>query len=120
MATVLGERVKVHLNLQRGDFSITSLATGRVELSAADVTLQDVTFRVSETTRLKILRTKRRRVHAWAIGTLTAVDTNPSVTGRRQVSYNPYRAPTFTDGGGTPVEAAPEVVFAGKFGWLKP
>ena len=113
---MIGERVRVHVNLQRGDFSISQ--RGRVIASADDVTLSDVRFVVSEATRQRTIRFNRRRVHAWAEGTLVAVDTNPCVEGMTGVTYNPHRAPTFTTFDGTPVESAPQMTFKEKCGWM--
>lgn len=114
---MIGERVRVHLNLHRGDWSISDPKTGRVLRSATDVTLTGVTFRVSEATRQRIIDKQRRRVHAWAIGTLVSVDTAPDITGRDAVTYNPYRAPTFTRVDGTPVLEVDEITFANRKGW---
>lgn len=114
---MIGERVRVHLNLQRGDFSITQ--QGRVVASAHDVTLKDVRFIVSETTRQRVIRHTRRRVHAWAEGVLVSVDTKPDTTGMRGITYNPYRAATFTTFDGEPVTRAGEVTFVDRFGWSR-
>ncbi len=114
----LGTRVRVHLNLHRGDFSITDPRTGNRLASCDDVTLTDVVFKVSQTTRQRIIRTNRRRVHAWALGILAAVDTSPVVDGATKVTYNPYRGPTFTTADGEPVHAAERVTFVDRYGWL--
>lgn len=111
-------RVRVHLNLQRGDWSITDPKTGRVTASATDVTLRGVTFYVSEATRRRVIDKTRRRVHAWAIGELVATDSQPSTEGLTGVTYNPYRAGTFTTFDGTPVTEAAEMRFVGRFGWM--
>lgn len=113
---MIGQKVRVHVNLQRGDFSISQ--RGRVIASAHDVTLSDVRFVVSEATRQRTIRFNRRRVHAWAEGTLVAVDTNPNVEGMIDVTYNPHRAPTFTMLGGAPIERARLIHFVGRKGWL--
>jgi hypothetical protein len=120
MDTVIGTRVRVHLNLHRGDWSISDPRTGLVLRSATDVTLEGVTFHVSETTRQRIIERKRRRVHAWAIGQLLAVDTAPDLAGLEPVTYNPFRAPTFTTTEGEPVTAAPLMHFVERKGWRKP
>lgn len=115
---MIGELVRVHLNLHRGDFSITDPKSGRVMASCDDVTLSGVTFKVSETTRQRVIAKQRRRVHAWALGTLVAVDAKPRVDGLELITYNPYRAPTFTTLAGTPVTEAKEVVFVDRYGHL--
>lgn len=115
---MIGELVRVHLNLHRGDFSISDPKTGRVMASCDDVTLSGVTFQVSETTRQRVIAKQRRRVHAWAKGTLVAVDSKPTIEGHPVVTYNPYRAPTFTKGNGSPVHAAEMVAFTDRKGYL--
>lgn len=115
---LVGERVRVHLNLHRGDFSISDPKTGKVWASADDVTLSGVTFTVSETTRQRVLAKNRRRVHAWAVGTLVGADLKPNVDGLETITYNPYRAGTFTLPGDRPITEAKEVAFANRYGYL--
>lgn len=113
---MIGQRVRVHLNLQNGLWSITQ--GGRVVAHVQDVTLHNVTFYVSEATRQRVLKFKRRRVHAWAQGTLVATDTQPITVGHTAVTYNPYRASTFTTLNGEPMEGpVPVMHFVGRYGW---
>jgi integrase len=55
------------------------------------------------------LLTGQRNVHAFAVGRLLT-DSEKFWT-NTEVSYNPWRSPTFTDHHGTPVEAAPHALF---------
>lgn len=114
----VGQRVKVHLNLHRGDWSVSEIRTGTVLCNVTDITLRDVTFRVSPSMRERVIRTKRRKVHAWAYGTVTSFDASPDVTGQREVSYNPYAGPTFyIRDDANPVTELPVVTFTGRYGY---
>lgn len=113
-----GRRLRVHVNLHRGDFSIVVPGTGRVIGHAADVTMTGVTFRVRPGGLRRIREQGHREVCAYAIGTVTAADTGPDVAGMARITFNPYRADTFTCDG-QPVTQAAEVVFAGRAGWSR-
>lgn len=112
-----GTVVRVHVNLTRGDFTICDPKTRRKIGSATDVVLRNVTFKVSEAVRQSCIAHQARWVHAWATGELVALDTVPSVEGGRKVTYNPFRAPTFTVDG-EPIHYADEVTFVGRHGYL--
>lgn len=84
-------KVKVYFNLHKKTFSIMDLKTRRVVRYADDVTLRDVTFKVSEAGRQRVLREKRKNVHAYVIG---KIDPFPVDNGR-EVTYNPYKYKTF-------------------------
>jgi hypothetical protein len=92
-----GQKVRVHFNLHLHDWSIVALEgpeKGRVIGRADQLTLKDCTFRVSETSRQKVIERKCRSVHAWVFGYLTATTSVPPEA--IEFTYNPYRAPTFT------------------------
>lgn len=114
---LVGRRVRVHLNLHRGDFSISDPKTGNVLASCTDATLSGVTFKVSESTRQRIIAKNRRRVHAWAVGILEEVDTTPAIEGAVKVSYNPFRGPEFMTADG-PIHEAGRIAFVNRFGWV--
>jgi hypothetical protein len=90
-------RCFVYFNLHRHCFSVKSLSTGRVIAHADTITLKNASFKVSEAGRQRVLREKRKNVHAGVVG-----DWDNSVLEKRQmplfsrrVSYNPYKASTF-------------------------
>jgi hypothetical protein len=56
---------------------------------------------------------------AYAAGTVTAVSSGPDLAGWARVTFNPFRAGTFTLGG-EPVTRASLVVFAGAYAWVPP
>ena len=78
---------------------------------ADELTLRDVTFKVSEAQRQYCITKGARWVHAWALGTLESLDPI-TVAGLDQVTYNPFRAPTFhVVGQERPIHTAKRVHF---------
>lgn len=60
-----------------------------------NVHLVDVTWKVSEAGRQRVLREKRKNVHAFAIGTMVSILDIRDGVERRGVRYNPYEGPYF-------------------------
>lgn len=118
---VAGQLVRVHLNLTRGDFVICEpKSPNRLIQYVHDVTLRDVTFKVSEAQRQWCIRKKMRQVHAWATGTVVSIDTHPDVKGLQEITYNPFRSGSFTTRApGKPVTRASEVTFTDRKGWAQ-
>jgi len=95
-------RVFVYYNLRKKCFSVKALEgtnKGRVVKHASSVILTNVTFKVSEAGRQRVLRDKQKNVHAGAQGTLCSTDIPFAwVTSRpRSATYNPYSNKTFVD-----------------------
>jgi hypothetical protein len=89
-------RVEVYRNLHRGDWSIRSCTTGRVIGHSDQVFLADVRLTVQKAGRDRVLREKRKNVHAFMRGELvTTADWHTSHNTDQQVSYNPYKAGSF-------------------------
>jgi hypothetical protein len=88
-------RVRVYYNLHKHTFSIQHKVDGRwlVRDYADEVTLKDVTFKVSEAGRKRVIEEGRKNVHAFVIGTL--VDDIPETP--VQATYNPYRFASFVE-----------------------
>lgn len=106
-------KVFVYFNLHRKCWSVKALEgpmKGRVVQHADTLMLTDCVFKVSEAGRQRVLRERRKNVHAGVVGTLTlALD--GFIRDVKAVTYNPYRAGTFFDKGtGEPVHAADVVV----------
>lgn len=105
-------QVIVYKNLRRGDWSIAALkgqrGRGPVIAHAAQVTLSNVTFFVSEASRQTVIAKHERSVHAYCIGTMTDAQATPIT----EVTYNPYRAGAFTTRDGTRITKARTVAFA--------
>lgn len=104
----LSERVLVYRNLRgRLGFRYSIRQNGLVVGHAEQVFLKHVTFKVCESGRQRVLREKRKNVHAFAIGYMT--DTCGALPTR--IHYNPYKMTGFqTDNAQTPVTHAYEAV----------
>lgn len=85
-----GQRVKVYRNLRNGLWSVQ--VGGLVVAHLATVHLSAVSFRVTESARQRVLATRHRNVHAYAVGTFTS---QPAPAATEPVSYDPYRAGYF-------------------------
>ena len=91
-----GLRVEGYYNLHKGRFSVRALEgpdKGRVVGHLERLGLAGVKFKVSEAGRQRVLREKRKNVHARVQGTLVNPDALTNCEDR--VSYNPYRGGTF-------------------------
>ncbi len=90
----------IYRNLHRKCFSLRK--AGKVYGYADKLLAMDVTFKVSEAGRKKVLETRRKNVHAGVLSpeiitdsaTLQAEFTR-EYSQLTKVSYNPYRAPGF-------------------------
>ena len=94
-----GERVFVYRNLHKGAWSVRSVRTGLVVMHAETVYLRDTRFRVSEAGRQRILRERRKLVHAGIEGDVLAVNEPPplDLPTWTRVTYDPYRYVTFVE-----------------------
>lgn len=95
----VGEQVRVYRNLHRACWSVQVRVPGkgwRVAFHAANVVLGSARFTVNETGRQKVLRERKKNVHAFVVGALVSCSW-PRVTAHfmRPVTYNPFKAPTF-------------------------
>ena len=100
-------KVFVYFNLHRKCFSVKALegiSKGRVIKHAHFVALENVTFKVSEAGRQRVLKEQRKNVHAGVVGTLVpCID----AVGSERVTYNPYKGSNFTlCGTGDPILAS--------------
>jgi len=107
--------VRVFKNLKVGCYSI--MQKGVIRASAKQVRLADVTFRVREAGRQRMLREQRRNVHAFAVGHLLDY-VHPSDARELEsmpghgVYYNPHETGAFLDcESHTPVTTAGRVQF---------
>jgi hypothetical protein len=108
--------VEVYRNLSRRTaegfpvYSVRDRASGIVVAHVAAITLVEVTFSVSKAGRQRVLRERRKNVHAVIVGRPSAhvVEGFPD-----PVRYNPYDAATFVNPEtGEPVTAAAVVAVA--------
>lgn len=75
---------------------------------AEETALRNAVFHVNESGRQRVLRERRKNVHAWVKGTVIPV---PDEIPDTEVRYNPYVMSHFQDENGTPVYSADLVVF---------
>ena len=108
------DKVRVYRNLRAGNWSIqTKTFKGwRVRGHATAVELMDADCHVSDAGRARVLREKRKNVHAYIEG-LIDLRNMQSTEGAafpygnaERISYNPYKAGTFTTSDGEPVYGA--------------
>jgi hypothetical protein len=92
-------KVFVYRNLHKNCWSVKALEgenKGRVIYHAQNVTLSDCTFKVSKAGRERVLREKRKNVHAGVVGQLGRINVPlsymPQMTA---VTYNPYKYESF-------------------------
>lgn len=83
-----GKRVRVYRNLHKDCFSVKCMKTGLVIAHVKEITLKDATFPVSKAGRARVLKEKRKNVHAFVQG---IVDNNALVFGNTRICYNPYK-----------------------------
>jgi hypothetical protein len=107
-------KVFVYWNLHRKTYSIRAMEgakKGLVVGHADEMTLHNVEFRVSEAGRQRVLRYKRKNVHAGVVGYIPTSDLiDESIPYDTIVKYNPYLGPKFTAGiGHVPVSSARRV-----------
>jgi hypothetical protein len=96
-------RVEVYWNLTRNCWSIRDVATGRIHAHADKVSVRGAQFVVQPAGRARVLRERKKNVHAFVRGEL-AVFSSEGIEGEwlaatpRQwnaVTYNPYQDESF-------------------------
>lgn len=94
-------KVFVYFNLHKKVWSVKALEgpnKGRVIHHSTMVVLRDCQYKVSEAGRQRVLRERRKNVHAGVVGTLIAVSGERAYfpyTRSVPVTYNPYKYETF-------------------------
>lgn len=91
--------VEVYFNLHKKIWSVRNRKTRKVSFHLKDVLLTNVQFVVSESGRQRVLREKRKNVHAFARGQLESNQplSRKDLKGYRQAYYNPYKTKHFVD-----------------------
>lgn len=92
-------RVHVYRNLHRKCLSVKSAETGVIIAYVQTIALADARFRVSEAGRERVIKERRKNVHAWIEGTWLRDHRTPSIKGCRRVFYDPYRIGAFIEQG---------------------
>lgn len=91
--------VEVYRNLHNGMLSVRQ--RGLVVAHVHTIDLIDVTFKVNESGRQRVIRDKKKNVHAFVCGIPLSVNWPTGLNVQRawqRISYNPYMAGTFMAG----------------------
>jgi len=109
-------KVFVYFNLHKRVFSVKALEgkdKGRVIGHRTSLALDSPTFKVSEAGRQRVVREKRKNVHAGVVGFLTSsYDLTREAVSWTSVTYNPYLFSSFV----TCKDKQP--VHEARFAWL--
>jgi hypothetical protein len=118
-------RVFVYFNLHRKCLSVKALEgerKGRVIAHADMVVLDNVTFKVSEAGRQRVIREQRKNVHAGVVGELESMGINTAMLSIAEalyspLKYNPYKFDSFVHAvNETPVRNAKRAIIASRNG----
>jgi hypothetical protein len=103
MQDLVGLKVDVYFNLHKKVWSVKSRDRrynyGRVIAHMSEVSVDNATFVVSQAGRERVLREKRKNVHAYVRGTLNRFR-DLRMVGNGECSdlyYNPYKVDSFVD-----------------------
>lgn len=92
-------RVFVYFNLHRKVWSVRALEgpdKGRVVARSPHVLLTEASGKVSEAGRQRVLRERKKNVHAGLVGNLVSLDRRAALEGSgAQITYNPYKYDSF-------------------------
>lgn len=100
-----GLAVEVYWNLHKHVFSVRDRKTGLVIGHCDEVRLSNVKFHVNEGGRRRVLRERKKNVHAFVRGNVT--DHDPMAL--TPIRYNPYESGFFRGPNGIPVVGAQAV-----------
>lgn len=85
--------VMLYKNLHNGLFSVKQ--DGLVVAHLDSVLLANVSFKVNEGGRRRVIREKKKNVHAFIIGYILNVNSTPMSLLKRSITYNPYKCDYF-------------------------
>lgn len=91
-----GQRVMVYFNLHSQLFSMKDVATGLVLAHGNGIMLEDIEFKVQQSGRERVIKEKKKNVHAFVIGKYVGTADELSYP-LRDAYYNPYKQDSFTD-----------------------
>jgi len=90
-------KVFVYYNLHKKTFSIKDTKTNLVVNHSDMVVLKNGEFKVSQSGRARVLKEKRKNVHAGAKGELVDLTSNQDLSKFTEVTYNPYLYDSFVN-----------------------
>lgn len=109
-----------YYNLHKHVFSLKNVKTGLVDKSryTNTVKIENCTLKVSQSGRQKVLKEKRKNVHAGIVGNVLSTDEsllNDDLEGYTELTYNPYLYDSFVvKETGKPVKTASVVYLLNK------
>jgi len=117
----------VYWNIHKKCWSVKSRLTGKIMAHAHAVEIDDVNFIVQPAGRKRVLKEKRKNVHAFVRGNFKSLYITPhppmKVIGYdTQVFYDPYKNSTFVEEGGRAIYSAKKVYMASDkkvYAWVK-
>lgn len=83
------KQVMIYKNLHNGLFSVKQ--GGLVVAHIDSVLLANVSFKVSESGRNRVIKEQKKNVHAFIVGYILNVNSTPLSLLKRSISYNPYK-----------------------------
>jgi hypothetical protein len=89
-----GQKVKVYFNLHKMVFSVQDAKTGLVIGHTPVIRLENVEFKVSEAGRQRVLREKKKNVHAFVVGYYVGDYEGDE---KANAYYDPYKYDSFVD-----------------------
>lgn len=91
----IGKRVFVYYNLHKHTWSVRCEKSKRVIAHVDSIVLTDVVYKVSKKGRERVLKEKRKNVHAGVQGTILGFYNIEDLTQFHEVTYNPYKYESF-------------------------
>lgn len=91
----MNEQVYVYFNLHKKCFSVKDVKSGLVCAHTTAVRLSGVTFKVSQAGRTRVLKERKKNVHAGVQGVVDSLEPVILEKGFREVTYNPYKWDSF-------------------------
>ena len=88
-------KVEVYFNLHKKLFSVRSVVTGRVMFHTYEVCIDNPKFVVRKAGRDKVLRERKKNVHAFVRGDIRHY--SEILSPRLDLNYNPYKAGHFVN-----------------------
>ena len=88
-------KVEVYKNLHKDCWSVKQ--DGLVKAHTTEIDLWDCAFQVNANLRQKVLKEKRKNVHAFVIGYIDCLGQSELSVVDQEVTYNPYKYKTFVN-----------------------
>lgn len=109
----LNQQVRIYFNLHKKKLSVQTKVNGqwKVVAHAEEAYLKNASFKVSEAGRQRVIKEKRKNVHAYIMGELVSgIQSNKQF---HSVRYNPYEVAQFQCEGKN-IFRAEEVIINGR------